>query len=110
MSPGEGRAVCFSVRVRGELTNHSLILGGREFLTLQPEMQRELESKTALSAMSQTTCVYGFGVRKLSHSLRESVAMWKPNASGPFDWSNVTKHTVNDKDMFVFHDGVCGDV
>lgn len=36
--------------------------------------------------------------------------MWKPNASGPFDWSNLTKRTVNDKDMFVFHDGVCGDV
>lgn len=114
MSPGEGQAVCFSLRVRGELTSHSLILGGREF----PTLQRELESKTALSAMSQTTCVYSFGVRKLSQSLRERVTMWKSNASGPFDWPNFTKHTVNDKDaccfaaigMFVFRDWVYGDV
>lgn len=41
----------------------------------------------------------------------------KPNASGPFDWSNLTKRTVNHNDvccfaatgMFVFHDGVYGD-
>lgn len=30
MSPGEGRAVCFSFRTTGLLTNQGLILGGRD--------------------------------------------------------------------------------
>lgn len=30
MSPGEGRAVCFSLRATGLLTNQGLILGGRD--------------------------------------------------------------------------------
>lgn len=77
MGPGKGRAVCFSFRVRGELTNHSLILGGRdkkkmiislhEVLTLQPEMQGELESKTALmQCHRQHVCVQLWGQKTLT--------------------------------------------
>ena len=48
MSPGEGQVVYFGFRVRGELTNHSLILSGRDkkkktvglLEVLTPQVQR----------------------------------------------------------------------